>query len=312
MSAQIAFELEAEGVVGVVGLLQDDALLAAGEARQEGLPLISPTARSAARAGEGAYSLQGADPGAAAAIARYAVSRALQRVAMVYPETPDAVEEADAFEAVATAFGVPIVGRFTYEAGATNFEDQLGSAQDSLRAAEIEALGLAEDDTLFVEMLEPVGLFMPIPAEDVEFVAPQFAHYGLDTLAIEVIGTSGWTDPRALEVVDPRLVTGVVATSPTGSAPDSPGHARFRQAYETYFQRTLVSPTPAVGYDAALLLLEALRPGRLRPEDVRDSFQALVDVEGATGVFSIIDGRVVRRTEVVRIDNGQLIPEPIG
>ncbi len=72
-----------------------------------------------------------------------------------------------------------------------------------------------------------------------------------------------------------------------------------------------MSPTPALGYDATLLLLEALRPGRLRPEDVRLSFRSLDEVEGATGVFSVVDGRVVRRTEVVRFEGGQLVPMPL-
>ncbi len=121
------------------------------------------------------------------------------------------------------------------------------------------------------------------------------------------------TDPPALEDVDSWLVTGVVATVPTGSGRGSAGPARFRQAYEAHFQRSLVSTTPALGYDAAVLLLEALRPGRLRSEDVRDSFRSLVGIEGATGIFSIVDERVVRQTEVVRIDSaGQLIPIPIG
>jgi hypothetical protein len=58
-----------------------------------------------------------------------------------------------------------------------------------------------------------------------------------------------------------------------------------------------------VGYDATLLLLEALRPGRIRPEDVKFAFQDLFGVQGATGVFSVVDARVVRLTEVVRIAN---------
>jgi hypothetical protein len=231
---------------------------------------------------------------------------------MIYPATPVATEEADAFAAVANAYGIPIAGRFTYAPGVSDFEGQLRSAQTVLRAAEIAALGLTEDDTLHVEMLEPVGLFMPIPAEDVPFVAPQFAHNGLDTLAIEVVGTSGWTDPQALEQIDRRLITGVVATAPLAAGPGSAGYQRFQLAYEEYFRRSLVSNAPAVGYDATLLLLEALRPGRIRPEDVRRALDGLVDVEGATGVFSIVEGRVVRRTQVVRIEVRELVPVPIG
>jgi len=301
-------QLEVDGVAGVVGFLEDEALVAAGLSRQGSLPIVSPTARSAEDAGEDVYSLEGADTEAARTMARYAASRALQRVALLYPESPTAVEEADAFQAEAERFGVQIVGRFPYPPQATFFESQILGAQDALRAMEIAALGLGADDTLRVEMLEPVGLFVPIPPEDVEFVAPQLAHFALDTLAIEVLGTSGWTDPQVLESLDRLYLDGVVATAPAGVGPDAPGALRFREAYETHFQRTLVSATPAIGYDATLLLLEALRAGRLSATDMRASFQDLQDIEGATGIFSVTDGRVVRRTELVRIDNRRLIP----
>jgi ABC-type branched-subunit amino acid transport system substrate-binding protein len=301
-------QLEAEGVAGVVGFLEDEGLVAAGLTRQRALPIVSPTARTASAAGEGVYSLEGPDPLAAQTLARYAASRALQRVAIVLPETPAAVEEADAFQAEAERLGVPIVGRFTYMPQATFFESQIIGAQNALRAAEIAALGLGPEDTLRVEVLEPVGVFLPIPPEDVEYLAPQIAHFALDTLAIELLGTSGWTDPQVVASLDPIYLEDVVATAMTGTGPDSPGALRFREAYEAYFQRTLVSSAPAIGYDATLLLLEALRAGRLAPADVRASFQALGEIEGATGVFSVTNDRVVRRTELVRIDNRRLVP----
>jgi ABC-type branched-subunit amino acid transport system substrate-binding protein len=272
------------------------------------MPIVSPTARSAASAGEGVYSLEGADPLAATEIARYAVDRAYQRVAIILPSSEAAMAEADAFEAEAARFGVPVVQRFYYEPGATFFETQVVGARDALRAAEIAALGLGEEDTLRVETLEPVGLFVPIPREDVEFIAPQIAHFALDTLGIEVVGTTAWTDPGVLEIVDPLYTDGVVATATVGSGP---GRERFQAAYEEHFQRSLVSMTPALGYDAALLLLEALRVGRVQPMQVRESFRNLRDVEGATGVFSVIDDRIVRHTEVVRIRNRQLEPVEI-
>jgi hypothetical protein len=56
------------------------------------------------------------------------------------------------------------------------------------------------------------------------------------------------------------------------------------------------------------VLLEGLRPGRIAPADVTLAIQSLRDVEGATGIFSVVDDRVVRRTSVVRIQNRALIP----
>lgn len=311
VAAGLVPELEGDSVDGVVGFLEDQTLVSAGLARRDSLPIVSPTARSADEAGPGVFSLEGPDPEAAASIARYAASRAYQRVAIILPDSRTGIAEADAFQAQAEGLGIPVVGRYRYQPGATYFESQIIGASDALRAEEIAALRLGPDDTLHVEVLDPVAIFLPIPAEDVEFLAPQIAHFALDTLAVELIGTSGWTDPQQLELLEPRYTNGVVATAPEGAGPDSPGLIRFQTAYEEYFQRTLISPTPAIGYDAALLLLEALRPGRVEHGQVIEALEGLRDVEGATGILSVVDGRVVRRTRVVRIENRALIPIPV-
>jgi ABC-type branched-subunit amino acid transport system substrate-binding protein len=310
VGAELVAGLDSTGVAGVIGFLEERALLAAGQARLRGVPIMSPTARSTEGAGEGVYSLDGPDPLAAAAIARYAAWRAFQRVAILLPGSPHAFEEAYAFQSEAERLGIQVVGHFSYEPGATFFESQILGARNALRAAEVAALGLTPEDTLRVEMLEPVGIFLPIPPEDVEYLAPQIAHFALDTLAIELVGTSGWTDPRVLELVQPRYTDGVVATAPEGSTEGRPGFQRFREAYEQHFQRTLTSTIPAVGYDAALVLLEALRPGRVTPLELRTSLAELAPVEGATGTFTVVDGRVVRESRVVRIGNRQLLPIP--
>lgn len=307
-SAGAVRELVAAGALGAVGFLEDGALGAAAGSRPAGFPIVSPTARSAE--GEGVYTLSGADPSAASAMADYAAREGFRRVAIVHASTPDSEEEADAFESTLRTLGVPIAGRFAYPGGTTDFREQVRSAREALRAAEIRALRLGPDDTLRVEMLEPVALFAPVPPEDVELLAPQFTFFGLDTLAIRVLGTSGWTDGQVLETVDTRHTTGVVATAAVGGGTDSPGFARFRQAYERHFQRTLVNPVPALGWDAALLLLEAARDGVDTPERLKAALERIRDLEGATGSWSVVGGRAVRRTHIVRIENGTLIPIP--
>ena len=308
LTASLVAELESLPVAGVIGFLEDVALESGGQARRRGLPLISPTARSASWAGDGVYSLEGPDPEAAAAVAQYAADQGYLRVSIVHSQVPESVEEADAFERAMEGLGIPVVGRYAYEAGATFFEDQIIAARNALRQAEIAALGLGKNDALHVELLEPVAVFLPIPSEDVAFVAPQVTHFGLDTLAIDLLGTSAWTDPGVLEEVDTRHTTGVVATAAVGRELGSPGRLAFKDAYESHFQRSLVSPVPAVGYDAALLLLEALRGRPRNSAQVRTAFEALRDVEGATGIFSVVGGQVVRRTELVYIDDGILVP----
>jgi ABC-type branched-subunit amino acid transport system substrate-binding protein len=306
IAAAVTRELEGGDILGAVGFLEEGALTAAASARRGQLPLVSPTARTAGA--EGAYALAGADPQAAAAMARYAAQEGFMRVAVIHSQAPHSVEEADAFASTLAALGVPLAGRFAYPAGTTSYRSQILAAREALRAAEIRALNLGPDDTLHVELLEPVALFAPVPPEDVELLAPQIIFHGLDTLAIQTLGTSGWTDAQTREVVDDRHTTGVVATAPVGVGPGSPGDVRFQQAYERHFQRSLVSAVPALGYDAALLLLEAARSGARTPAQLRSALERLRDIEGVTGTFSVVGGRVIRRTHVVRIEHGALIP----
>jgi len=306
VAAALTRELEDTDVMGAVGFLEEGALGAAAGARTGPLPLVSPTARVAGA--DGAYALSGADPQAAAAMARYAALAGYARVAVIHSLAPESVEEADAFQSALASLGVPLAGRFSYPAGSTSYRRQILDAREALRGAEIRALNLGPDDTLHVELLEPVALFAPVPPEDVELLAPQIIFHGLDTLAIQTLGTSGWTDAQTLAAVDDRHTTGVVATAPVGVGPASAGEMRFQQAYERYFQRSLVSPVPALGYDAALLLLEAARSGARTPGQLRSSLERLRAVEGVTGTFSVLGGRVIRRTHVVRIEHGTLIP----
>ena len=220
LTGSLIGDLEDSSIRGVIGFLEDSSLEIAGNARQIALPLVSPTARSASRAGVGVYSLEGPDPVAAEEMARYAFEYGYTRIAVLHSQSSGSVQEANAFEEMSRALGLHVVGRYAYQVGATSFGEEIIGAQNALRAAEIAALGLEEDDTLDVELLEPVALFVPIPSEDVEFVAPQVVHYGLDTLAIDILGTSGWTDSQVLETVDLRHTTGVVATASVGHAED--------------------------------------------------------------------------------------------
>lgn len=311
-TAAMVAELERAGASGVVGFLQDLTLEVAAEAREGEIPLVSPTARVASFSGAGVYSLEGADPGGLRDLARHAASMGYQRIAFIESTSPLSIDQATAFRGEMERLGIRHAGSFSFVEGVTSFEQQLLGARDALRSAEIRALRLTSNDTLRAEMLEPVAIFVPVPAEDVELIAPQITHHGLDTLAIDVLGTSGWVDPQTLRTVDTRHTDGVVTTAPIGAGTGSEGYQRFKEAYEARFQQTLVSSIPAVGYDAALVLIEALRSGGSGPSDVRLGMEGLAEVEGATGVFSVVDGRVVRRTHVVLIRNGTLTPIPIG
>ena len=161
--------------------------------------------------------------------------------------------------------------------------------------------------------LRPEALVLPVGPEDVPAVAPQVTFFGLDTLGIRILGTGGWTDAQSLAETDPRHTDGVVVATPVRPGPDSEGYRRFRDAYENRFQRTLVDGLiPALGYDAASLVLQGVYAGAGGPADVSEAIERVDGFAGATGIWSVEDGRLRRAHEVACLESRTLHPIPEG
>lgn len=273
VGASIAFSaIEASEVLGVIGPLQDGALSEIAARVQGTLAVISPTSPVVPDGSTGVYSLSSADPGGARALARYAISSDLYTAVVVYPEGADGMYEARAFSEAFQSYGGLMLGEISYPTGATFFEDQLRQA----------------------EALLPDVLVLPLPARDVELMAPQVTFFGLDSLEIRVLGTTGWSDEAMLSRVDTRHTNGVVTASPQPAEGEWEGYQRFVEAYEAFYQRTLPDLVPALGFDAAGLFLEGIRRGASTPDDLLDTLEAMPGFLGATGRLFVDEGRVVR------------------
>jgi ABC-type branched-subunit amino acid transport system substrate-binding protein len=159
-----------------------------------------------------------------------------------------------------------------------------------------------------VEGALPSALVLPLQPRDIELVAPQVTFFGLDTLGIRILGTGGWTSDAVLERVDPRHTNGVVATTTGQVGLPSPTAQAFQQRYESVLRKSLVSEIPALGYDAARLLLQAMRGGSRSPGDLRRALERIEGFQGVTGTFSFRDGLLVRRQQLARIENRTLMP----
>lgn len=287
-SAGLIGQLESMGAVGVVGPLMPAALHAAASARTDSmLTIISPTAgESSFRANT--YSLNTGDSRGAAAMAEYALRSGLRRVAMLYPRNPEHRRQANAFRMAFTQGGGQIVLERPYEPGTTTFAEPI--------LAVVEA--------------SPQAVFVPAPERDVLQIAPQLTYYGLTGAGVRVLGGEGWTSDAVMRQVSARYLDGVIATTPLVRTSPEIGWQEFLGAYEQRYRRSLDSPFPALGHDAARLILEALDYRRLDPGVVSSRLAGLDGLRGATGVLGIEAGEVVRRPFLVRIERGELIPLP--
>ena len=273
VGARIAFSaIEASEVLGVIGPLRDGALSEIAGRVEGTLAVISPTSPVVPEGSTGVYSLSSADPGGARALARYAISSDLYTAVVLYPEGADGMYEARAFSEAFQSIGGLMLAEISYPPGATFFEGQLRQA----------------------EALRPDVLVLPLPARDVELMAPQVTFFGLDSLEIRVLGTTGWSEEAMLSRVDTRHTNGVVTASPQPPEGEWEGYQRFVEAYESFYQRTLPDLVPALGFDAAGLLLEGIRRGASTPNALLDTLEAMPAFSGATGRLFVDDGRVVR------------------
>jgi branched-chain amino acid transport system substrate-binding protein len=290
-SAALVRSAEGQGVIALVGPLQDDAVAAAARARSGPLPMLSPTAYRLPAEARGVYSLGATDRGAARALAAWTSEAGIRQVVVLHRAGGESEEEAGAFVDAYQSLGGSVLRTLAYAPGATNFQEEIR----------------------LVHGLRPQALVLPVPPEDVVALAPQVTFYGLDTLGVQVLGTSGWTDEGILRDVSRRHLDAVVAATPQRPGRDAEGYRRFVEAYERHFQRTLVDPAvPALGWDAASLVLHAMRAGARTPEAVARALEDVHDFPGATGLLSIEDGRVVRRHQVVCLWGGELRPLAAG
>ena len=279
-------ELEQSGAVAIVGPLQDATLGRIAESRRRPLPIVTPTARTLPEGEDAVYSLAGPDPGAARTLARYARQNGMDRVVVLSAATQQSRFDAEVFASTFRSVGGAVLREISYAAGQTDFREEMRE----------------------VARLMPDGLVLPVPAADVQLVAPQVTFFGLDSLGIQVLGTADWATRDVLQGVAPRHTDGVFTVTPRLPGSEGEAYERFVQTYEELFQKSLRSEIPALGWDVAGLLLTAFQSGARRPSDVREALECIEAFQGATGTISVESGNIIRMYHVVQILNREIVP----
>lgn len=287
-SGPLAAELEAQRVMAILGPLQQASLAEAVSGRLGRTLIISPTSPVVPIGENDVYSLGAVDPGAAHALARYAIEAGFLTAVTLFPEVEESRIEAEAFREVFTDAGGTMLDELAYTPGTTFWEPQLRQ----------------------IETLLPDVIVLPVPARDVELLAPQVTFFGIDSLGINVLGTTAWSQSDVLQRIDPRHTNGVIAAARQQPGVIFEGQERFRVAFETLHQRSLRSPIPALGYDAANILIEGIRRGARSPAQLASALQGLDGYQGATGRLSIQEGRVLREHFVVCTQDRIRLPVP--
>lgn len=284
---QLIRELEGRQVFGVIGPLLGPGLWPAALARQDqNMVLISPTAAEPVVDIPNVYSMTAADPRGAERLAEYVVAAGLGRAAVMYPLTPENMIQAEAFSRSLRRAGGTLVADVPFEPGMTTFAEPL---------ARLVALA-------------PQSLFMPIGERDVRQLAPQLLFYGLSD--VQLLGGEAWVSDQVLRMVDPRHLEGLVAATPLWEESPDAGWLDFVADYETLHRRSLDNAFPALGYDAASLLLLNLAPTLSTRAEFAAGVAATRELRGATGVIHVEEGQIIRRPFLVRVHGGEVVAAP--
>ncbi len=284
-SARGVRAVASRGAVAILGPLRDSTVFEAAQAKPSRVPLFSPTARRVPEAA-GVYSLGAASPLAARTLAGALAELGYASAALLHGSGYGETLEARVFRRAFATAGGRVERSVQYPSGVTTFIEPLGE----------------------VAALLPELLVVLATAAELELLAPQMSFMGLDTLGIQVAGTAAWSSPGVMNAVAQRHTDRVIAVSPSPPGSREETREAFRAEYENRFRKTLQSEVPAVGFDLFRIALAAYGEGIRRVGAAAGGAERVTRLRGATGIFSVVDGRLEREAFPVRIFEGALLP----
>ncbi|HBQ21508.1 MAG: ethanolamine utilization protein EutJ [Deltaproteobacteria bacterium GWA2_38_16] len=187
---------------------------------------------------------------------------------------------AEFFTKTFTDGGGKVVVDLSYTAGDIDFKAQL----TTIRSKGVEAI------------------FVPGYYTEVGLIARQAKELGV---SVPLLGGDGWDSARLTEIAGNSLDNSYFSNHYTAESKD-PRVAEFVEKYKKVFGQ-VPDGLAAMGYDAALVLIDALKRAKtLTPDDIRDALAATKNFQAVTGVISFNDNRDAEKAAVVlAVKNGQ-------
>lgn len=223
--------------------------------------------------------------------ARYAVENLnIREFAIMAPQTSYGILMAESFKEELRKKNVELVAEEYFEEGANDFGAQFLSLRSKLlkRYLEKNALDkggdfsrkIARSDSLrYVDSTLSVGgLFIPADAEDVVMIAPQVIFHRIRT---QMIGSNGWHNQKTIQDGRRYVTNAIISTSPEIDQ-NSREWQEFRAAYKEKFNSE-PDRVAALGYDAALVVMKALKEAGDDPAKLADVMLKSQGFSGITG-----------------------------
>lgn len=283
-AAEASARLYAQGAVAVIGgVTTDEALAMIESADREEKVLLSPSASSPRLTGisRNFFRVYPSDFSEGTRMGIFAAQTlGIESAVIVAAESPFARGIQDIFKTEFERYGGEVPAVIEYPPASENFEPIVAQALE-LRPVAVYVADYARNTARIVQALR---------AQD----------YGG-----KILVTSAFAAPEVLAEVG--AAAEAVLVTQTAMPPNDPAVASFSQAFAAKHGHP-PSIWAAHGYDALLVLVEAMREGGTRPNDVWKGMRSIRNFPGASGVIQFDErGDVSKFPRTYVVENGELV-----
>lgn len=271
-------------VIALLGEVASSRSLAmAPIAQQYKIPMITPSSTNpkVTEVGDYIFRVCFIDPFQGTVMAKYA-SETLKakNVAILRDVKNDySVGLADYFKQTFEKAGGKIVEDTSYSAGDMDFKSQLTTIRGK----------------------KPDAIFVPGYYTEVGLIARQARELGIN---VPLMGGDGWDSPK-LKEIGGNAVDGSYFSNHYSEEDQSPHVQKFIAEYKAKYN-VVPDGLAAMGYDAAMVLIDAMNKSDLTTASIRDAIAKTANFQAVTGVITLNEKRdPVKSAVVIKVAGGK-------
>ena len=295
--------------LAVIGPLRSREVQKVAElAERTETPFLTPGASlpNVRRLGNYVFSTAMTYPLQAREIANHAMTHlALYRFCILYPETTYGRELARWFSQEVVTRGGEVVAVEAYPEHEKDFSRQIKRLKkaDLLRDGSLSKSRTKSGEQRIIYSPGFDALFIPGTAMDVSLIVPQLLFFDIQ---VPLLGTNGWNSPDLLLWADPSLEGSVFVDALYLDSSD-PNVQDFVARYRRHYQGN-PSIFAAQAYDAAWMVLEAIRQGATTSREVQQHLLRARDLPALGGRTAFnAQGILSRHLFVLQVKEGRIV-----
>lgn len=279
-SATIAKKLiTRDKVIAILGEVASGRSLEAGPIAQANkIPMISPSSTNpkVTETGDYIFRVCFTDPFQGKLLAEFAKRTLKAQKVAVFSDVaaPYSVGLAQYFVEPFAAEGGQVVAEQKYTGGDKDFKAQLTAIKATV----------------------PDAIFVPGYYTDVGLIVAQARQLGI---TVPLFGGDGWEAPELLQIAGAAL-EGTYYSTHFSAENDDPQVQKFVAAYRAKYNGEAPDAMAALGYDSAMVLVDAIkRAGTTDEPQLRDAIAATRDYQGVTGKTTLDAQRNATKSAVI-------------